>query len=157
MSHTAVRTKYKGAKLRKMLIPGKTSEMLPTFRFRWFLQKSILWTIFSYTYKEWIIFEILFFIIQLQISWLKARGCCGTSTMNTEFTEKSNKVNSIEGFYAGTGIFITGASGFVGKGLLEKLIRVCPRIVVLFILVRPKKHQTMEQRYKEIMDDPVRK
>ena len=34
MSHTAVRTKYKGAKLRKMLIPGKTSEMLPTFRFR---------------------------------------------------------------------------------------------------------------------------
>nr|AXY94555.1 fatty acyl-CoA reductase 1 [synthetic construct] len=74
---------------------------------------------------------------------------------NTEFTEKSNKVNSIEGFYAGTGIFITGASGFVGKGLLEKLIRVCPRIVVLFILVRPKKHQTMEQRYKEIMDDPI--
>jgi alcohol-forming fatty acyl-CoA reductase len=77
--------------------------------------------------------------------------------MNTEFTENLNKVNSIEGFYAGTGIFITGASGFVGKGLLEKLIRVCPRIVVIFILVRPKKHQTMEQRYKEIIDDPVRK
>ncbi|XP_033204449.1 putative fatty acyl-CoA reductase CG5065 [Bombus vancouverensis nearcticus] len=75
--------------------------------------------------------------------------------MNTEFTENLNKVNSIEGFYAGTGIFITGASGFVGKGLLEKLIRVCPRIVVIFILVRPKKHQTMEQRYKEIIDDPI--
>ncbi|XP_060823548.1 putative fatty acyl-CoA reductase CG5065 [Bombus pascuorum] len=75
--------------------------------------------------------------------------------MSTEFTEKLNKVNSIEGFYAGTGIFITGASGFVGKGLLEKLIRVCPRIVVIFILLRPKKHQTMEQRYKEIIDDPM--
>jgi alcohol-forming fatty acyl-CoA reductase len=70
---------------------------------------------------------------------LKAWECRGTSTINTEFTEKLNKVNSIEGFYAGTGIFMTGTSGFLGKGLLEKLMRVFPRVAFIFILIRPKK------------------
>ena len=71
--------------------------------------------------------------------------------------EKLNKANSIERFYADTGILVTGATGFVGKGILEKLMRVCPRIAAIFILIRPKKNQTIEQRFKKLMDDPVRK
>ncbi|KAF3422973.1 hypothetical protein E2986_11621 [Frieseomelitta varia] len=31
-------------------------------------------------------------------------------------SEKLNRENSIEGFYANTGILNTGATGFVGKG-----------------------------------------
>ena len=84
------------------------------------------------------------------------------NTMNVKINEnnvneKLNKANSIERFYADTGILVTGTTGFVGKGILEKLMRVCPRITAIFILIRPKKNQTIEQRFKKLMDDPVRK
>ena len=39
-------------------------------------------------------------------------------------SKKLDGANSIERFYANTGILITGATGFVGKGILEKLMRV---------------------------------
>ncbi|KAF3422662.1 hypothetical protein E2986_11311 [Frieseomelitta varia] len=81
-------------------------------------------------------------------------------TMNVKINKntvggKLNKANSIEGFYANTGILITGATGFVGKGILEKLIRVCPKIAAIFILIRPKKNQTIDQRFKKLIDDPI--
>ena len=68
-----------------------------------------------------------------------------------------NKMNTLEEFYAGSGILVTGATGFVGIGLLEKLMRVCPRITAIYILIRPKTNETIKQRFKKIMDDPVRK
>ena len=71
--------------------------------------------------------------------------------------ENSNKANSIEGFYADTAILVTGATGFVGKGILEKLMRVCPSIAAIFILIRPKKNQTIEERFQKLINDPVRK
>ena len=68
-----------------------------------------------------------------------------------------NKVNTLEEFYAGNGILVTGGTGFVGIGLLEKLIRVCPRVAAIFVLIRPKTNETIEQRFKKLIDDPVRK
>ncbi|KAF3420436.1 hypothetical protein E2986_11758 [Frieseomelitta varia] len=79
-----------------------------------------------------------------------------TCTM-VEIKEELNQTNSIEEFYADTVILLTGATGFVGKGLLEKLMRVCPRIAAIFILLRPKRNQTIEERFKKLVDDPVRK
>ena len=76
---------------------------------------------------------------------------------NTEINKKLNQTNSIEEFYASTVILLTGATGFVGKALLEKLMRVCPRIAAIFIILRPKRNQTIEERFKKITDDPVRK
>ncbi|XP_033180374.1 LOW QUALITY PROTEIN: fatty acyl-CoA reductase 1-like [Bombus impatiens] len=63
-------------------------------------------------------------------------------TINKETNENGinkelNKTSSLGEFYAGSGILVTGATGFVGKGLLEKLIRMCPRIAAIFILIRP--------------------
>ncbi|XP_050598487.1 putative fatty acyl-CoA reductase CG5065 isoform X1 [Bombus affinis] len=66
-----------------------------------------------------------------------------------------NKTNTLEEFYAGSGILLTGATGFVGKGLLEKLLRMCPRITAIFILLRPKTDETIEQRFKKLIDDPI--
>ncbi|XP_020723448.1 fatty acyl-CoA reductase 1 isoform X1 [Bombus terrestris] len=66
-----------------------------------------------------------------------------------------NKMNTLEEFYAGSGILVTGATGFVGIGLLEKLMRVCPRITAIYILIRPKTNETIKQRFKKIMDDPI--
>ncbi|XP_050493809.1 putative fatty acyl-CoA reductase CG5065 [Bombus huntii] len=69
--------------------------------------------------------------------------------------EGLNKTNSLEEFYSGSGILVTGATGFVGIGLLEKLMRVCPRIAAIFILIRPKTNETIEQRFKKLTDDPI--
>ncbi|XP_060823526.1 fatty acyl-CoA reductase 1-like isoform X2 [Bombus pascuorum] len=78
-----------------------------------------------------------------------------TKLNENEIKKKFRNVNSIEGFYAGSGILITGATGFVGKGLLEKLIRTCSRISAIFVLIRPKRNQMIEQRFKKIIDDPI--
>ncbi|XP_043603765.1 fatty acyl-CoA reductase 1-like [Bombus pyrosoma] len=81
-------------------------------------------------------------------------------TINKERNENTinkgfNKPKTLEEFYAGSGILVTGATGFVGKGLLEKLMRVCPRIAAIYILIRPKTNETIEQRFKKIIDDPI--
>ncbi|XP_068986784.1 putative fatty acyl-CoA reductase CG5065 isoform X2 [Bombus flavifrons] len=81
-------------------------------------------------------------------------------TINKETNENGinkglNKTSSLEEFYAGSGILVTGVTGFVGKGLLEKLIRICPRIAAIFILIRPKTNETIEQRFKKLIDDPI--
>ncbi|XP_060830891.1 putative fatty acyl-CoA reductase CG5065 [Bombus pascuorum] len=66
-----------------------------------------------------------------------------------------NKTNTLEEFYAGSGILVTGVTGFLGKGLLEKLIREFPRIAAIFILIRSKTDETIEQRFKKLIDDPI--
>ncbi|XP_048269631.1 putative fatty acyl-CoA reductase CG5065 [Bombus terrestris] len=81
-------------------------------------------------------------------------------TINKKMTENGinkelNKTNTLEEFYAGCGIFVTGTTGFVGRGLLEKLMRVCPRVTAIFILLRPKNNETIEQRFKKLIDDPI--
>ncbi|XP_048269632.1 putative fatty acyl-CoA reductase CG5065 [Bombus terrestris] len=81
-------------------------------------------------------------------------------TVNKERNENAinkglNKTNTLEEFYAGSGILLTGATGFIGKGLLEKLLRMCPRITTIFILIRAKANETIEQRIKKLIDDPM--
>nr|XP_054761329.1 fatty acyl-CoA reductase 1-like [Lytechinus pictus] len=67
---------------------------------------------------------------------------------------------SVSDFYAGKTLMITGATGFIGKVLLEKLLRCCPDIKKIFLLVRTKKDKGPSARIKEItssmMFDKVR-
>lgn len=46
---------------------------------------------------------------------------------------------SIADFYGGKNILITGATGFMGKVLVEKLLRDCHDVKVIYILVRMKR------------------
>lgn len=62
---------------------------------------------------------------------------------------------SIATFYAGRNIFITGGSGFLGKVLIEKLLRSCPEIGHIFILMRPKKGLSIDERLKKMFELPV--
>ena len=46
---------------------------------------------------------------------------------------------------------ITGTTGFVGKVLLEKVLRSLPQVRKLYILVRPKKGKLPMDRIREEM------
>lgn len=67
-------------------------------------------------------------------------------------SEKLNRTNSIEG-YAITGILVTGATNYIGKGILEEL-HMCV-FAAIFILIRTEKNQSIEERFKRLIDDPV--
>ena len=64
---------------------------------------------------------------------------------------------AIADYYAGKSILITGATGFMGKVLVEKLLRSCPEVRALYILVRPKAGQSMQERVSDMMKCKVRR
>lgn len=62
---------------------------------------------------------------------------------------------SIIKFYEDQSIFITGATGGIGKMLLEKLLRTCPKIKEIYLLVREKKGKSSSERWAELFNTPV--
>ncbi|KAL7025497.1 hypothetical protein ACKWTF_013495 [Chironomus riparius] len=57
---------------------------------------------------------------------------------------------TIPEFYSNRDIFITGGSGFVGKVLIEKLLRSCSGLRNIYILMRTKRSKTIDERLEEI-------
>ncbi|XP_071581063.1 putative fatty acyl-CoA reductase CG5065 [Temnothorax nylanderi] len=62
---------------------------------------------------------------------------------------------SVKDFYRNRSIFITGATGFMGKVLVEKLMRSCPHIRNLYLLMRPKRGQNVQERLQGILNGPL--
>ncbi|EDW48169.1 putative fatty acyl-CoA reductase CG5065 [Drosophila sechellia] len=58
-------------------------------------------------------------------------------------------------FYAGRSVFITGGTGFMGKVLVEKLLRSCPEIRNIYLLIRPKRGQEVSARLTELLNAPL--
>jgi 1-acyl-sn-glycerol-3-phosphate acyltransferase len=50
--------------------------------------------------------------------------------------------------YNGRSVFLTGATGFVGKVILEKILRSVPDVKRVFLLVRPRKGQHPQDRLR---------
>ena len=71
-----------------------------------------------------------------------------TSTNMADFT-------CITEFYVGKHVFITGGTGFIGKVLVEKLLRSCPGIGGVYCLIRSKKGKSIEERMDAILTQPV--
>lgn len=59
-------------------------------------------------------------------------------------------------FYDGESVFVTGGTGFVGKALIEKLLRSCPGLKNIYLLIRPKRGKDIECRFQELLENPVR-
>ncbi|XP_026685712.1 putative fatty acyl-CoA reductase CG5065 isoform X2 [Diaphorina citri] len=59
----------------------------------------------------------------------------------------------IQEFYRGASVFVTGGTGFMGKTLTEKLLRACPHLERVYLLVRPKKGKTVSERLDELFED----
>ena len=53
----------------------------------------------------------------------------------------------IKNFYRDKTIFLTGCTGFVGKVLLEKIIRTFPDFRRIFVMIRAKKNMSLEERF----------
>nr|KAF6494852.1 fatty acyl-CoA reductase 2 [Rousettus aegyptiacus] len=64
-------------------------------------------------------------------------------------------MSAIAAYYNDKSILITGATGFVGKVLMEKLFRTSPDLKVIYILVRPKSGQTLKQRVFSILNSEL--
>lgn len=58
---------------------------------------------------------------------------------------------SIAEYYANKTLFITGSTGFMGKVLIEKLLRCCPDIKKIYLLMRPKKGHSSKERLEDLL------
>nr|CAD7600245.1 unnamed protein product [Timema genevievae] len=69
--------------------------------------------------------------------------------------ELSSYPNRIADSMSDRSILITGGTGFLGKVLLEKILRSCPKVAKIYLLVRSKKGKDPNQRIKELFTSPV--
>lgn len=56
--------------------------------------------------------------------------------------------------FAGQSILVTGASGFLGKVLIEKLLYSVPSLKNVYLLVRPKNGLGPRQRMNKMLEVP---
>ncbi|XP_017147109.1 putative fatty acyl-CoA reductase CG5065 isoform X2 [Drosophila miranda] len=64
-------------------------------------------------------------------------------------------LSPVQEYYKDKTIFITGASGFMGKVLLEKLLYSCHSLKEVIIICRPKRGKTAETRLEEMYKLPI--
>ena len=62
-------------------------------------------------------------------------------------------VYSVLDYYTRKNIFLTGGSGFIGKVLIEKLLRTCSTVEKIYVLLRPSKDgtQNAQQRLNDLL------
>lgn len=63
--------------------------------------------------------------------------------------------SSIPEWYAGKKLLITGGTGFVGKIIIEKLLRSCPEIDTIYMLIRSKKGVSPKIRFDDYTNQIV--
>jgi fatty acyl-CoA reductase len=63
--------------------------------------------------------------------------------------------STLQKFYGGLVIFITGGTGFLGKLLLLKLLQSCPDIGGIIMLLREKRGQSCRERLFSVLSSPV--
>jgi len=63
--------------------------------------------------------------------------------------------SDIVNYFAGKSVFITGGTGFLGKVLVEKLLRCCPDIQRIYLLMRAKAGSDINARLQQLVDTKV--
>lgn len=63
--------------------------------------------------------------------------------------------SQIAASFAGQNVFLTGGTGFLGKVLIEKLLRSCPDVGTIYMLSRPKKGKSAQERINAIFQEQL--
>src|SRR5262249_18556114 len=62
-------------------------------------------------------------------------------------------MSTIQDYFTGKTVLVTGATGFLGKALIEKILRTLPDLRRLYLLIRPKERGSrsvgVEQRFRD--------
>uniref|UniRef100_A0A182P9V3 Fatty acyl-CoA reductase n=1 Tax=Anopheles epiroticus TaxID=199890 RepID=A0A182P9V3_9DIPT len=64
------------------------------------------------------------------------------------------RMSCVKEFYKDATILLTGGTGFIGKVLLEKLLR-CFDVKTVFLLIRQKRNKTADERLHEVFEDVI--
>src|SRR6266542_3065364 len=78
-------------------------------------------------------------------SSMSSPGSPSSSSSSTSATTMT-----VDSFYSGQSILMTGASGFLGKVILEKLLRDCRDITNIYVLLRSKQGVDPRRRVEEL-------
>lgn len=101
-----------------------------------------------------------------EVALAKRDSAVGTSTMESS-VEIIDKLTPIQKFYDGESVFLTSGTGFIEKLWIEKLLRGCPgiRCIYVLIFIKKKKKTSFNEwkkkgknvlRYmEELMEDSV--
>jgi thioester reductase-like protein len=72
-------------------------------------------------------------------------------------SEEKLEIPTVGEFLAGKNVFITGATGFLGTVLIERLLSATPKIGKIYILIRDKNGKTAQERVDRLMKKIVSK
>ncbi|XP_077516648.1 fatty acyl-CoA reductase 1-like isoform X2 [Amblyomma americanum] len=73
----------------------------------------------------------------------------------TDFVTDGNGDSQVARFYQDRAVFLTGGTGFIGKVLLEKLLRSCPGLKRVYLLIRTKRGEEPQARLATILSSQV--
>lgn len=77
-----------------------------------------------------------------------------TDDNNLNNITTQSDVLSVRKFFNGKNVFITGATGFLGKSLIEKLIYSCD-VNKIYCLIREKKNKGANERLTDLKEDQI--
>ena len=71
------------------------------------------------------------------------------------FSVSSPPKISVAEFYRDRSLLITGATGFMGKVLVEKLLRSCSAVGKIYLLMRPRGNKDVNARLQDLLNSKV--
>ncbi|XP_077518789.1 fatty acyl-CoA reductase 1-like isoform X2 [Amblyomma americanum] len=86
---------------------------------------------------------------------MAAEGCQPQQSPSSAVVPEGKDASEIAQFYQDQVVFLTGGTGFIGKVLLEKVLRSCPGVKQVYLLVRGKSGEGPGARLETMLKSKV--